>query len=144
MEGSGAVAGSEGPARAAASFGPRLLAIVAVAAGLQVALVAAGLGGLPCPLASATGVPCPGCGMSRAIVALLRGDWAEMLRLHALAPLLVLAGASAAIVAVLPESRRARVLRALSVLESRRIVPLAALLLLCTYWLARLASGWRG
>ena len=35
-----------------------------------------------------TGVPCPGCGLTRAGLALLRGDWQSSLQYH---PLLVLA-----------------------------------------------------
>jgi hypothetical protein len=44
-------------------------------ASLQVGLVSLGLSGWPCPLWSATGLPCPGCGLSRAAAALAHGDW---------------------------------------------------------------------
>lgn len=48
------------------------------------------LGLLPCPVAFALRIPCPGCGMTRATLALLRGDLAGMFRLHPLAPLVLL------------------------------------------------------
>ena len=42
--------------------------------------------GTSCLFASTTGLPCPGCGSTRAFLALLDGDIAESLRLH---PLLI-------------------------------------------------------
>jgi hypothetical protein len=39
-----------------------------------------------CPAAGILGVPCPSCGLSRASMALLRGDWR---RAHAIHPLVV-------------------------------------------------------
>jgi hypothetical protein len=52
------------------------------------ALILPGL--LPCPMAVVLRLPCPGCGMTRATFALLRGDLAGMLRFHPLAPLILL------------------------------------------------------
>lgn len=40
-----------------------------------------------CPLARIAHVPCPGCGLTRATLALLRGDISTALSLHPLAPL---------------------------------------------------------
>jgi hypothetical protein len=42
-----------------------------------------------CPFANLTGHPCPGCGLTRAALALARLDVATAVRLHPLAPLLV-------------------------------------------------------
>lgn len=42
-----------------------------------------------CPVAAITRHPCPGCGLTRAGMALLRGDLAESARIHPLAPLIV-------------------------------------------------------
>jgi hypothetical protein len=122
---------------------PRLaLPLVAVAAA-QVAASAAGIG-WACPLHALTGVPCPGCGLSRASVALLRGEWGESLRLHALAPIFLLVVLARAVVVVLPARMRERAARLAQRLESRRAIPLAALSVLIGYWLLRLALGWRG
>jgi hypothetical protein len=41
-----------------------------------------------CPLASTFGIPCPGCGLTRATLALLRGDVARALQIHPLVWLL--------------------------------------------------------
>ncbi len=40
-----------------------------------------------CPIKRITGLPCPGCGMTRGCAALLRLDFAEAFRWHPLCPL---------------------------------------------------------
>ena len=45
-----------------------------------------------CPVALLTGVACPGCGMSRAVAWLLRGDIDRSIGYHPLAPLVVTMG----------------------------------------------------
>ena len=60
-----------------------------VATGLAVGGVALVVLGPPvCPTALFLGVPCPGCGLTRATLALLRGDFATALHLHPLVFLL--------------------------------------------------------
>jgi hypothetical protein len=44
---------------------------------------------VPCPVRAATGTPCPGCGMTRACVALARGRLGEAWSLHPFAYLLL-------------------------------------------------------
>jgi hypothetical protein len=111
---------------------------VFAAALAQGALVLAGLPGWPCPLKSATGIPCPGCGLTRATAALLRGDIPASLRAHAFAPLVVLALLFTGLALLLPEgSRRALVGRAES-FERRTGATAAALVVLLIYWLVRL------
>lgn len=83
------------------------------------------------------GLPCPGCGLTRGLAHLLRGDLASMLTLHPLAPL-VLADAAAGwglwglVVHGLAPPPPARALRA---------VLLAQLALFVGLWLGRLATG---
>jgi hypothetical protein len=54
-----------------------------------------------CPMAGILGVPCPGCGLTRATLALLRGDLRGALHLHplvlVLAPIFIWATTSAAL-----------------------------------------------
>lgn len=45
-----------------------------------------------CAMRTLLGVPCPGCGTTRALAALMEGHLAEALALHPLAPLLALEG----------------------------------------------------
>lgn len=56
-----------------------LVALIGLAVLLEVPL---------CPSATLLGVPCPGCGLTRATLALLHGDVASALRLHPLAPVI--------------------------------------------------------
>lgn len=52
---------------------------------------AVGIPGPPCPLRTLTGVPCPGCGMTRTADALVSGQVAHALSVDAAAVLLVVA-----------------------------------------------------
>lgn len=55
--------------------------------GLAIALVVL-VGPFPtCFFKLAVGAPCPGCGLTRATLAMLQLDWAGVLRFHPLAPL---------------------------------------------------------
>ncbi len=122
--------------------------------GSSVALALGALAGLfvvgvtPCPVAGLLGLPCPGCGLTRASVAMLHGDWALMLRWHPLAPLL------APIVVVLVGLevggfvwRDGDVSSAGSPLLLSRLTTLGALLVLLIavgVWLARFAGAFGG
>ncbi len=107
-------------------------------AAAQVALVWAGLPAWPCPFMRALGVPCPGCGLSRASAAFLRGDFAAALNLHAFAPVLPLVLIAVGCAGLLPERQRRSLLAGLERVERRTgVTALLAAGLVC-YWLARL------
>lgn len=59
--------------------------------------------GWHCPVRAITGLPCPGCGMSRALLSLLYGDIAQSLYYH---PMLVPTGIAALIALFVPEKRK--------------------------------------
>ena len=72
-----------------------------------------------CTFADVTGIPCPGCGLTRAGSALLRGDWQSALQFHPFSPMFVILGLFVAAGALLP-LRRAQALAARVTLFERK------------------------
>ena len=90
-----------------------------------------------CPMALLTGVACPGCGMSRAIAWMFRGDLERSVGYHPLAPLVVIIGVMAVVWAT---GRRLRGWsRPRAAMLNGGLVTLAVLLM--AVWIARLVSG---
>ncbi|MBV9958581.1 MAG: DUF2752 domain-containing protein [Acidobacteria bacterium] len=104
----------------------------------QGTLVALGLPGWPCPVRHLLGIPCPGCGLTRATTALLHGEWQASLALHAFAPLFLVAFALVGLSALLPERPRHTLVHTIATIERR--TGITTILLLCSmlYWLIRL------
>ena len=76
-------------------YWPRLLAFGLLGGTLLLPFLAYGWVTAPgspvlCPLRAVTGVPCPSCGLTRALAHLERGHWAEAVRFHPFAPLVFL------------------------------------------------------
>ena len=108
------------------------------AAAVHLGLRAAGWSGWPCPLLSTFGVPCPGCGLSRAAVALLRGEFGRAMTLHAFAPVAIAGMALLVAASALGPQPRTRLIGWVRRIEQRSgfsVWMLAALLL---YWALRL------
>lgn len=61
----------------------RLTAAGLLAAGLGYGWFAARFGGLPCPFFRLTGLQCPGCGITRMLLAAARGDLSAALQANA-------------------------------------------------------------
>jgi Protein of unknown function (DUF2752) len=90
-----------------------------------------------CPVALLTGVACPGCGMTRALAWLVRGDLGTALTYHPLAPLVI---ALIVVATGWALGRRFRGWRPPSSgLVNGGLIGLAALFV--SVWVARLVSG---
>lgn len=111
---------------------------VAAVAAVQVAGVAAGVGGWPCPVKSALGIPCPGCGLTRACIALFRGEFAAAFDLHAFAPVLLLGLAALAVAGLLPVARREAFASLAARFERRTKASYVFFASLLLYWSVRL------
>jgi hypothetical protein len=81
-----ASAGRQGAFTATDGWRRRTLRVAAVSLVLGLAV----FGGVPlCPSAAVLRTPCPGCGLTRATLAMLQGRWDAMLALNPAAPLVV-------------------------------------------------------
>jgi hypothetical protein len=91
-----------------------------------------------CPFAAFLGVPCPGCGLGRATLSILRGDLTAALALH---PLVLVATPGAIALALHATSRR-------HASQSReRLVAVcsaALLVLMLAVWVSRFAGAFGG
>jgi hypothetical protein len=119
-----------------------------VAGGLAVlGFVFAAFGPPFCPSALFFGVPCPGCGLTRATVAMLRGDFAAALHLHPLSPVLVpLFGGAVALVLFdyVRGPERPRAVPAWWTSRTATIAFSGLLAVLLGVWLARFAGYFGG
>jgi hypothetical protein len=125
---------------------PALCGAVVAAGAVHVALTGAGFAGWTCPFFQATGWPCPGCGLGRASVLLLRGEWLPALRLHAFAPFLLLTLLVLGAGFILRGRAREAWRRAVRRVEERTPIVPVLLVLLLVYWALRFvldAAGWR-
>ena len=111
---------------------------ISAALGAHVSLVALGLPSWQCPIRFGLGVPCPGCGLSRAVVALMHGDWHQALLLHAFAPVVAIALVLIFVCGFLPNSARQGVIGGMRYLERYLGVSFFFCTGILAYWAVRL------
>lgn len=112
--------------------------LIVGAAAIHGTLNLLGLPSWQCPILHTVGVPCPGCGLSRAIGALLHADWQTAVTFHAFAPLFLASLVFMAVVVLLPAEPRRRVVGWTRSFETRTGLVAIGLVGLMVYWLARL------
>jgi len=112
--------------------------ILAGAGAVHLGLNLMGLPGWVCPIRAATGIPCPGCGLTTASMELLKGDVLGSLHTHAFAPVFVLALLIMLILLVLPDRTRQNLISGIARMEALTGITSWVLLGLFVYWGARL------
>ena len=119
----------------------RLARILAAVGAGQLLLVASGWIGWQCPLHSTIGIPCPGCGMTTALVLLSRGNWQAALQAHAFAPLVLLVWVLISLAGLLPGRNCDQLSRIVAVVERRTGITALVLIGMVAYWLVRLLGN---
>ena len=116
----------------------RWLALILAGLGVcQIMLTATGLGLWKCPIQSALGVTCPGCGMTTAMVMLFKGNWAAAVQLHAFAPLVTGILILTVVIGILPLNYQHKITQKLALMESRSGITTMVLMAMIVYWLLR-------
>jgi hypothetical protein len=108
------------------------------AGALHLGLSLAGLPAWNCPIRVATGIPCPGCGITRATIQFLHGDIALSLRTHAFAPILLLSIVFMVSALFLPERNRKSLISIYRNMETRYGLTAYLMSALMLYWFVRL------
>ena len=87
-----------------------------ICAGLALAFVhpPGGLGVCVCLFRTATGIPCPGCGLTRSLSCTLHGEFAAAWSYHPFGPILAILLLLIAVAGLLPYTARARLAQALA------------------------------
>ncbi|HMB25366.1 MAG: DUF2752 domain-containing protein [Chloroflexota bacterium] len=114
--------------------------IVFLAGGVHLGLNLIGLPGWVCPIRAATGIPCPGCGLTTSSMQFLRGNFAGSLETHAFAPVFLLTLFIMAAVLILPADPRQKLIALVERLERRFGVTAGLLFALVVYWGIRLVG----
>ena len=96
----------------------------------------------PCVFAELTGLPCPGCGITRATVALVQGDWRTSWAFHPFAGFFVLAGMLVAAGGLLPYSLAEGLATKVEVFEQRTKLPAIILVAVVCFGLLRMLGFW--
>lgn len=94
-----------------------------------------------CPFPKLFGIPCPGCGMTRASFFLLRGEFKHAFEFHAFAPIALFAVVAFWIAAILPSPSRKKFGQFITRIEMRYGISNFICCGILVYWLMRLFSG---
>lgn len=105
---------------------------------LNVAAILLHLPGWECAFFRVTGVPCPGCGLTRACMLLLKGQLQASIKFHAFAPIFVVLISMLIICTVLPRTVTESFINKAETLERQTGITILILGGLILYWLARL------
>ena len=114
--------------------------ILAGAAGVHLGLYMTGLPAWACPIRAATGVPCPGCGLTTATAQLLHGDFSASFQTHAFASVFLFGIGVLMVASILPGRYHKRVVETISGFEMRTGILSWVLSGLMFYWGARLTG----
>ncbi|NQT93848.1 MAG: DUF2752 domain-containing protein [Lentisphaerae bacterium] len=93
--------------------------ILLASVGIHLALTVSGIHAYRCAFRVTTGLPCPGCGVSRGILRLLKGDWTGMWVAHPFSPYLLALALVMLALATLPVKSRHSLVKAIVWLERR-------------------------
>lgn len=118
----------------------RVASILVAAVGGHLLMAHGGSPLFTCPLHNLTGIACPGCGLSRGILALVTGNWQTALHYHAFTPYFIALGFLMALTAILPETPRQTLLQQVLQAEQKSHINAFTLVGFSVYGLIRMVA----
>jgi hypothetical protein len=97
-----------------------------------------GFGFWPCPIKTTLGFKCPGCGLSHAVVSMLRGEWDLAVKEHLFAPIFVLGFLMMAGIVLLPARLYQQVNDRIKLFEEKTGFFNLIMAALVIYWIVRM------
>ncbi len=94
-----------------------------------------------CTFRETTGLPCPGCGMTRGMAALLRGRVHEAIGWHPFTPVFAIAALVMLVAGLLPEDKRLALADKIAKIEQRTGFALLTLIAMLLFGLWRMWHG---
>ena len=94
-----------------------------------------------CVFHEATGLPCPGCGLTRGMTAFGRGEFRQALHWHPFTPVFALGLVLMVVTTLLREPLRAKVLDGIARIEARTGLSFVLLIALFAFGLWRMMQG---
>ena len=94
-----------------------------------------------CQIKTVTGFRCPGCGLSSAIIHMVRGEFHEMLYEHAFAPFFTIGIFFLFVISLLPADKYRKAVDRISDIEERTGIVIYFLFGFIVYWIVRLLLG---
>jgi hypothetical protein len=91
-----------------------------------------------CVFRETTGLPCPGCGMTRAMSSLAKGNLASAMHYHLLSPIIFVGLLVMTIVTLLPQSKRQLILPLIEKAEHRSGFTALSILAMLAYGIWRI------
>ena len=91
-----------------------------------------------CPFFAFTNLPCPGCGMTHAVMSLVQLELSDAIEVHPLSPLLLLGWLAWVIISIVPSKQRLFTIEKIEFLERKSGVVYLILALFIVFGLVRL------
>lgn len=105
---------------------------------LHLASILFGFSAWKCPIFLVTGIPCPGCGLSRATAALLQGDLRTMGKIHIFAPIVLIAVVLTGLTLCVPDKVRINIIELIEKVEKHSKISIFIIISIVIYWALRL------
>ena len=114
-----------------------IIALLATAVFAMLTLTAMRIITWQCPLRSTLGMPCPGCGLTRAMVLFIQGHWQASISLHVFAPIVLAIGILLATGSALPKRLQQKMVAHVTDFERRTGITALLILSALIYWILR-------